>query len=82
MVRSEAEAESSVGEGGEEENLSPTSSPSDRELFLDALKGMDTLFSDELPPPEEHKASPRRMKLVRQGRLVPEANFFLYKYPF
>lgn len=78
MVRREAEAESSVGDGGAEENLSPPCSPSDRELFLDALKGMDTLFSDELPPPEEHQASPRRMKLVRQGRLVPEAKLDLH----
>jgi DNA-nicking Smr family endonuclease len=51
----------------------------DRELFLDALKGMDTVFEDAFPPEEEvQQVLPRRMKLLRQGRLVPEAKIDLH----
>lgn len=71
-------AEATTGEVAGEESILPPSPPSDRELFLDALKGMDTVFADELPPPEEPPASPRRMKLLRQGRLVPEAKLDLH----
>jgi len=76
--RRETEAEAPAGEETGGASVSPPFPPSDRELFLDALKGMDTVFADELPPPEEPLPSPRRMKLLRQGRLVPEATLDLH----
>ncbi len=51
---------------------------SDQELFLTALGNMDTVFRDELPQEEEPHASPRRMKQLRQGKLVPEAQLDLH----
>lgn len=57
----------------------PTAPPvDDRELFLAALGEMDTLFQDATPPPEGPPAVPRRMKLVRQGKLTPEATLDLH----
>lgn len=62
----------------EEDRTSAGPPVSDRELFLDALKGMDAVFEDSFPPEEEVQASPRRMKLLRQGRLAPEAKLDLH----
>lgn len=50
----------------------------DQELFLSALGNMDNVFRDELPQEEEPHASPRRMKQLRQGKLVPEAQIDLH----
>jgi len=62
-----------------EADMAPAPPPaSDQELFLEALKGMDTVFEDSFPPEEEAQASPRRMKLLRQGRLIPEAKLDLH----
>jgi len=63
-------------EGAPAERCSPTQK--DEELFLSALKGMDTVFRDEMPSSERAPAAPRRMKLVRQGRLVPEDQLDLH----
>ena len=63
---------------GEEADASSAPPSTDRELFLDALKGMDTVFEDAFPSEEEVQASPRRMKLLRQGRLAPEAKIDLH----
>lgn len=51
---------------------------SDEDLFLDALQGMDTVFRDELPFPEAAPPQPSRMKLLRRGRLHPEARLDLH----
>jgi DNA-nicking Smr family endonuclease len=50
----------------------------DRELFLSALGEMTTTFRDELPTPSAPLSAPRRMKQMRQGRLVPEAEVDLH----
>ncbi|WP_051360998.1 Smr/MutS family protein [Desulfuromonas sp. TF] len=65
---------------GEEDVAASVPAATDRELFLDALKGMDTVFEDAFPPDEEvlQQALPRRMKLLRQGRLAPEAEIDLH----
>lgn len=64
---------------GEEDGAASVPAATDRELFLDALKGMDTVFEDAFPPEEEvQQVLPRRMKLLRQGRLVPEAKIDLH----
>ena len=54
--------------------------PDDNELFLDAVGQLDAVFEDEFPAAEEEgsAATPRRMKLVRRGRLVPEASLDLH----
>lgn len=67
-------------ETGTEEPPVDSRSPEqeDEDLFLSALKGMDTVFQDELPPPENTPAAPRRMRQVRQGRLVPEDQLDLH----
>lgn len=59
---------------------SPPSPRTDRELFLSALGGLDTIFSDEIPPENEEavRAEPRRMRQVRQGRLAPEGELDLH----
>jgi len=51
---------------------------SDEALFLAALDGMDSRFEDGFPVPEEPSASPRRMKQLRQGRLIPEEKLDLH----
>lgn len=43
----------------------------DRELFLSAIQGMEVVFADEIPDLEVPTASPRRLKLVEQGRMHP-----------
>jgi DNA-nicking Smr family endonuclease len=63
---------------GEEDGAASVPAATDRELFLDALKGMDTVFEDAFPSEEEVQAAPRRMKLLRQGRLAPEAKIDLH----
>ena len=63
---------------GEEDDAASAPPDTDRELFLDALKGMDVVFEDAFPSEEEVQAAPRRMKLLRQGRLAPEAKIDLH----
>jgi DNA-nicking Smr family endonuclease len=50
----------------------------DQEQFLAALGRMDAVFQDEIPLEEKPAAAPRRVKLLRQGRLVPEAALDLH----
>lgn len=53
----------------------------DEEVFLNALGDMDVCFKDELPEDEQEnlsKGSARRMKQLRQGKLVPEAQLDLH----
>ena len=76
------------GEGAPEPSSAPTtkgeSTPSpedDGGLFLAALGQLDAVFQDEIPGTEEQEtcaAAPRRMKLVRQGKLIPEARLDLH----
>ncbi|HBT82891.1 MAG: hypothetical protein A2091_07745 [Desulfuromonadales bacterium GWD2_61_12] len=56
----------------------PLPPPTEEELFLSALNGITAVFRDELPAEVEPQASPRRMKLVRQGKLFPEATLDLH----
>lgn len=60
------------------DQLAPPPPPTEEELFLSALNGMTAVFRDELPAEVEPQASPRRMKLVRQGKLFPEATLDLH----
>ncbi len=39
---------------------------------------MEAVFTDELPEEVEPSATPRRMKLLRAGKLVPEAELDLH----
>jgi DNA-nicking Smr family endonuclease len=52
--------------------------PTDRDLFLASLGEMAAVFSDEIPAEDEPAASPRRMRQVRRGELVPEAQLDLH----
>ena len=56
----------------------PSKPRTEEELFLSAIGRMDSLFKDELPIEEDSRPTPRRMKLVRQGRLLPEATLDLH----
>lgn len=63
----------------EQLNSAPLPPPEDeQELFLDALRGVEVLFKDDYPLEEEKESSPRRMKLLRQGKLAPEAKLDLH----
>ena len=52
--------------------------PSDQEVFLSSLGAMESVFVDELPESGELAAAPRRMRQVRRGELVPEAQLDLH----
>lgn len=52
----------------------------DEELFLAAIQGMEVVFTDEIPDLELPNATPRRMKLVEQGRLRPAERLDLHGY--
>lgn len=52
----------------------------DEELFLAAIQGMEVIFSDEIPDLEVPSATPRRLKLVEQGRLRPSERLDLHGF--
>lgn len=52
----------------------------DDELFLAAIQGMEVIFSDEIPDLEVPSATPRRLKLVEQGRLRPSERLDLHGF--
>jgi DNA-nicking Smr family endonuclease len=52
----------------------------DEELFLSAIQGMEVVFSDEIPDLEVPSATPRRLKLVEQGRLRPSERLDLHGF--
>ena len=52
----------------------------DEELFLSAIQGMEVIFSDEIPDLEVPSATPRRLKLVEQGRLRPSERLDLHGF--
>ena len=52
----------------------------DEELFLSAIQGMEVIFSDEIPDLEVPTATPRRLKLVEQGRLRPSDRLDLHGF--
>ena len=55
-------------------SIKPQEEPlAEQDLFLQALGQMEVTFVDEFPEEETPGAPPRRMKLLRQGRLRPEA---------
>jgi len=74
--RGTPEPKSPLVEEGEEK---PTLPASDEELFIAELGKLDSLFADRFPDDEEPVvAVPRRMRLLRQGKLVPEATLDLH----
>jgi DNA-nicking Smr family endonuclease len=52
--------------------------PTDRELFLASLGEMQAVFCDEIPAEDGPAGAPRRMRQVRRGELVPEAQLDLH----
>ncbi|WP_155875537.1 Smr/MutS family protein [Desulfuromonas sp. AOP6] len=50
----------------------------EKDLFLQALGKMEVTFVDEYPEEETPGAVPRRMKLLRKGKLRPEATLDLH----
>ena len=52
----------------------------DEELFLSAIQGMEVIFNDEIPDLEVPSATPRRLKLVEQGRLRPSERLDLHGF--
>ncbi|MGE4580093.1 MAG: Smr/MutS family protein [Desulfuromonadales bacterium] len=50
----------------------------EQDLFLQALGKMEVTFADEYPEEAAPEASPRRMKLLRKGKLRPEATLDLH----
>lgn len=62
--------------------VSPAASEprNDEELFLAAIQGMEVIFSDEIPDLEVPSATPRRLKLVEQGRLRPSERLDLHGF--
>ncbi len=61
------------------EIIQPVASQSDEDVFLQAMGELQVDFREHLPedagPPS---ASPRRMKQLRQGKLIPEASLDLH----
>lgn len=54
-------------------------SQTDEELFLAAMSHLKVNFKDHIPDADRNlKAIPRRMKRVKQGRLVPEATLDMH----
>jgi DNA-nicking Smr family endonuclease len=56
----------------------PAAPASEEELFLASLGEMEVTFSDQWPQEEASSAVPRRMKRLRQGKLVPQAQLDLH----
>jgi len=52
----------------------------DEELFLSAIQGMEVIFHDEIPDLEAPSVTPRRRKLVEQGRLQPSERLDLHGF--
>ncbi len=52
--------------------------PNDQDLFLASLGSMEKVFVDDFPLAEDPAATPRRMRQVRRGELVPEAQLDLH----
>ncbi len=50
----------------------------DKALFLSAIGRMGSAFADELPVPVAPTASPRLRKLLKSGKLLPEAELDLH----
>lgn len=59
-------------------SVEPPQAATDADLFVAALGQLDTRFADQYPDEEPAPASPRRMKLVHQGKLIPEASLDLH----
>jgi len=68
-----------ASDAAEKQDTRPQPPADDRTLFLRSLGELDVRFADAWPEePPEQIAVPRRMKLVRQGRLLPEAEVDLH----
>jgi len=52
--------------------------PSDRELFLAALGGLDKSSQDDFPEQPAAGSEPRRMRRLHQGKLQPQAQLDLH----
>jgi DNA-nicking Smr family endonuclease len=77
--RSSSEETAEKRSAASEPRVSPPETMSDQDQFLAALGEMSVRFEDHLPDAEEPpQASPRRMKLLKQGRLQPEATLDLH----
>jgi DNA-nicking Smr family endonuclease len=61
----------------------PVSTPqNDEEVFLQALGDLDVRFNDQYPDEDlVPAASARRMKQLKQGKLIPEASLDLHGLP-
>ncbi len=70
---SEPDVESPAGEA-----KPATEEGSGQDLFLASLGQMEVVFRDELPESAEEQASPRRMRQLRRGKLLPEAKLDLH----
>lgn len=63
-TKSEPEGETEVGE---------------EQLFLETMRSLEVSFADQLPLTEEPvRHSPRRMKQIRKGTLIPQATLDLH----
>ncbi len=67
-----------------DDTIEPTATPvepaeeqSDEQLFMESLGQLDVHFSDQFPV-EVQAAKPRRLKQLRQGRLIPDARLDLH----
>ncbi|MFA5515366.1 MAG: Smr/MutS family protein [Desulfuromonadales bacterium] len=57
----------------------PTAAIDDeRALFLEAIGNMETVFADEFPQPATPTATPRLRKLLKSGKLLPQAELDLH----
>ncbi|MDO9080555.1 MAG: hypothetical protein Q7U44_07110, partial [Desulfuromonadales bacterium] len=76
-----AEVERSLAESPAPAVKQVVSEPrNDEELFLSAIQGMAVTFNDEIPDMETPTATPRRLKLVEQGRLRPSERLDLHGF--
>ena len=76
-----AEVERSLAESPAPAVKQGVSEPrNDEELFLSAIQGMAVIFNDEIPDLEVPSATPRRLKLVEQGRLRPSKRLDLHGF--
>lgn len=75
----EEERENEPGESLPQADLPASSLRSEDAEFLQAMEQLQVRFSDQLPEPlETPSASPRRMKMLKQGKLTPDASLDLH----
>lgn len=75
-----AEVERSLAESPAPDVKQVVEPRNDEELFLSAIQGIAVIFNDEIPDLEVPSATPRRLKLVEQGRLRPSERLDLHGF--